>query len=75
MDKLLATFKHAYATDENQVSKKLRAVLKMTEAEQLINDLRASYDMIVHADLDRVLDAMKVAYRVRSEVWNLRSSS
>ena len=47
----------------------------MTEVEQLINDLRASYDMIVHADLDRVLDAMKVAYRVRSEVWKLRSSS
>lgn len=47
----------------------------MTEAERLINDLSASYDVIVHTDLDKVLDAMKVAYRVRSEVWKLRSSS
>ena len=45
----------------------------MTEAERLINDLRVSYDVIVHTDLDKVLDAMKVAYRAWSEFWKLRS--
>jgi len=50
-DKVLAAFNHAYATGEDEVAKKLRAVLKMTEAKRPKTDKRTSYDAVRHADL------------------------
>lgn len=50
-DKVLAAFNHAYATGEDEVAEKLRAVLKMTEAKRPKTDKRTSYDAVRHADL------------------------
>lgn len=50
-DKVLAAFNHAYATGEEEVAKKLRAVLQMTEAKRPKGDKRTGYDAVVHADL------------------------
>ncbi|MGB0632494.1 MAG: hypothetical protein ACPGRZ_17530 [Alphaproteobacteria bacterium] len=50
-DKVLAAFNHAYATGEEEIAKKLRAVLKMTEEKRPLSDQRIRYDAVVHADL------------------------
>lgn len=50
-DKVLAAFNHAYAIGEIEVAKKLRLVLKTTEAKRPKSDQRTRYDAVVHADL------------------------
>ena len=50
-DKVLAAFNHAYATGEEEIANKLRAVLKQTESKRPNSDKRTAYDAVVHADL------------------------
>lgn len=50
-DKVLAAFNHAYAIGEVEVASKLRAVLKVTEAQRPKGDKRGGYDATAHADL------------------------
>ena len=47
----MAACNHACATGEEEIAKKLRAVLKMTEEKRPLSDQRIRYDAVVHADL------------------------
>jgi hypothetical protein len=49
--KVLVAFNRAYATGEVEVARKLRSVLKVTDAKRPGGDKRTCYGDVVHADL------------------------
>ena len=73
-DKVLVAFNHAYATGDLEVARKLRSVLKVTEAKRPGGDKRTRYDAVVHADLWVGFVEARNTYRALCESTGAKAS-